>query len=385
MGKEYAVASDSGPIPSVVLLAGDDTISRERAREQVLDRIRSERGDITVEAYDSDQSGVGEFAERILTPSLFGGVRVFTIRHLEQLGEPDLSSLLTVAGYGLTDEYLLMEADKASERTAKAFASFRRKLGTMAKKKPETVSVVSFSKPPDYRIAEWLASNVPTLLGRSIRRQEAELLVDLVGADFDTLRAELDKVDLFLEPGEAVTVRAINEVVEGTRAAAGYELAQALGAKDLARAMTVLDSLFSTSFYAPSCLWALHRHFWALYRIRAFAERSPETIDGFERAQRSRDRNAQSEFGVAIGVAAGLMAEGQGNRVYPMLIKPKLVEQARSFADTHLRAVFRWLRDIDVGVKTGWVDATLPMMQAFCVRVVRGPSCRADLDAYTAA
>ncbi|MBD3240362.1 MAG: hypothetical protein GF331_07240, partial [Chitinivibrionales bacterium] len=364
--------------PYAVLLVGDDTISRERYRGSLLERIRQARGEISIEAYDSDRETVADFVERAMTPSLFGGVRVFTIRHVEQLAKQDLEALTRLIGTPLPDEYVVMEADKPSERAA-AFASFTKRVGKLAKSSDSRVSTVSLAKPPEYKIAEWLVSNTPQILGRRIGRREAEYLIDLVGSDFDALRSELEKLDVYLDDGEPITSAAIGEVIEGTRAVGGYELAQALGRKDVSRALTVLDGLFSVQFYAPAVLSAIYRHFWALHKIHLLGRGEPQVITDFLRAQRSYDRDTQSRLGVRIGSVAGLMNESQGNRVYPMLIKPRLVEQSRSFDEAHYRAIFEWLGDIDVGVKTGRIEATLPMMQLLCVRVVQGPSVPEDL------
>jgi hypothetical protein len=97
------------------------------------------------------------------------------------------------------------------------------------------------------------------------------------------------------------------------------------------------------------------------------------------------DRNGQTAPGVAIGKASGLFDEKQPTKVYSILIKGKMVEQARSFGDSHLRAVLHWLRDVDVGVKTGRVDPSKSTMQLLCVRIVHGPDGSSDRNVYAAA
>ncbi len=370
-------------IPYATLLVGDDTITRGRHRSALLERIQRTRGEITLEAYDPDRETVADFTERAMTPSLFGGVRVFTIRHVEQLSKQDYAALETLIGAGLPDEHVILEADKPSERAA-AFSAFVKTVGRLAKSSNGAVAAASFVRPPEYKIAEWLVSNTPQMLGRRIGRREADYLVDLVGSDFDALRSELEKLDLYLDDGQPITTDAIGEVIEGTRAVGGYELAQALGRKDMKRTLSVLDSLFSVQFYAPTTLGAIYRHFRALYKIHLLGRAEPRVITDFLRSQRSRDRDTQTRLGVRIGVAAGLMTESQGKRVFPMLIKSRLVDQARSFDEAHYRAVFEWLGDIDVGVKTGRIEATLPMMQMLCCRIIQGPSSPEDRRVYAA-
>jgi len=371
----------AGALPFFTLLAGDDTVSRERARTQLLDRIRAARGEITVEIFDSEQQTVAGLTERVLTPSLFGGVRVFVVPHAESLDTEELAELEQLLGASLTDEYVVVEGDKPGE-DHKALAGFVRKAEKRAKEAAGACQVVTLLKPPPWKTADWLVANTPVLFGRRIDRADAEYLVERAGDDYDMLRSELEKIDLYLDEGKPVTREAIAGIVEGTREAAAYELAQALGRKEIGRALGLLDSLFSSSFYPPACIGAIYRHFWSLLRIRAFEQKEPETVRAFMRAVQGRDRDGQTGPGVAIGKAAGLFDERQPGRVYSILIKSRLVEQARSFSDDHLRAVFRWLHDIDVGVKTGRIDAGKPMMQALCIRVVRGPERPEDERAY---
>ncbi len=364
----------------VTLLIGDDTISRERQRQHLLARIQAAHGDVSIESYDTDRETVSDFVERIVTPSLFGGVRVFTIRHAEGFTTDQIESLRLVLKTELPDEFLVVEAGAYKERTQKAFASFVKDAKKNEKK--GSIAVHTFTKPPEYRVAEWLVSTVPSLMDRRISRTDAEYLVDLVGSDFDAIRSELDKIDLYLDEGQPLTRKAIDEVVQGTRSVGAFELAQALGRKDLARAMSLLDGLFSANFYAPLCISALYRHFWSLFKIRALYSSQRDVFEKLRRAQRGRDRQAQNRLAFEIGCAAGLLAEGQANRVYPVIIKSGVIDQALTFPVEHLRAVFRWLMDVDVGVKTGRVDATLTFMQLLCVRIVRGPSEPEDLHVY---
>ena len=279
----------AGALPFFTLLAGDDTVSRERARTQLLDRIRAARGEITVEIFDSEQQTVAGLTERVLTPSLFGGVRVFVVPHAESLDTEELAELEQLLGASLTDEYVVVEGDKPGE-DHKALAGFVRKAEKRAKEAAGACQVVTLLKPPPWKTADWLVANTPVLFGRRIDRADAEYLVERAGDDYDMLRSELEKIDLYLDEGKPVTREAIAGIVEGTREAAAYELAQALGRKEIGRALGLLDSLFSSSFYPPACISAIYRHFWSLLRIRAFEQKEPEKVRAFMRAVQGRDR-----------------------------------------------------------------------------------------------
>ena len=56
-----------------------------------------------------------------------------------------------------------------------------------------------YARPRDYEVARWLSGNAMRLFGRNLAPVDAEYLVDLVGYDFDALRSELEKIDLYLD------------------------------------------------------------------------------------------------------------------------------------------------------------------------------------------
>jgi hypothetical protein len=164
-------------------------------------------------------------------------------------------------------------------------------------------------------------------------------------------------------------------------------VADALGHRDVPRALRGLESMFASSFYAPLLVSALFRHFWMLLKMRGFEAQQPKVVDAFVRASKSWDRDAQNAHGATIGKAIGLFDpavsdKALGGKIYAQMIKPDLIGQARAFSPEHLRAVIRWLHGVDVGVKTGRFDATLTSMQLLCVRIVRGPGCAQDERAY---
>ena len=87
---------------------------------------------------------------------------------------------------------------------------------------------------------------------------------------------------------------AIESVSGATRTPSAFELARALGARNLPLALDIVDSLFASSFYAPPCTAAIFRHFWGLFRIRAFAKSHPDVMKRYLGG--SGRYNAQTEI-----------------------------------------------------------------------------------------
>jgi DNA polymerase III delta subunit len=361
----------NGETPRFTVLTGDDTIGREKAREELTRRLREQHGEILVERYDSSREPFEAYTERMLTPSLFQEVRLFSIRHVNELNARDLKRLGGMFTADLPDAYCLVEIDEQVKRKD-SLARIAKALDIKAleKKNPGVYSYLTFAKPPEYKIPEWLANQAAVLLNRTISVSNAAYLVDCVGPDLDALYSELQKIDIHLPANAPIDKQAITAITGATRAMSVYELARALGAKDGSRALEIIDSLFASTFYAPTALAAIFRHFWALLRIRAWAQANPVDIKLY--IGKKAPYAKQNEIAHAIGVAAGLLAQGDTvKKAYPVVVLSGVVEQARAYSNAQLERILEWLRDMDVGVKTGRVNANRHAIEMLCYRILR--------------
>jgi DNA polymerase III delta subunit len=362
------------------LLCGDDTILREKARADAIAAACAGRPDTPVERYNADDNDFSSFSERIITPSLLSSARIFHISDVHLLDEKDLALLSGLFGYDLPDACVIMESDRLrAERTKKSkdaglskkYLAWLDAFEDKASGSPARFSVKEFVKPPDYKMAEWVVAQVPFLFGRRIAKADAEHLIDLVGLDTAMLHSELQKIDLYLPDKAVIDQTVIDEVAGATRLMTPFELAAALGRKDLARALEIIGSIYTANVYLPLFVGAIFRHFWSLFKISEFAKVKPDVVRGFRASLKSYNRQLQEETGVAIGAAAGLFSEKQVKSVYPVLVKSGIVDQALSFETKQYKAIFAMLKDYDTGLKTGRADDSKTGFELFCYRIVR--------------
>ncbi|MBD3317056.1 MAG: hypothetical protein GF344_14815 [Chitinivibrionales bacterium] len=358
----------SETIPKVAVYVGGDAIGRRTARDELLRAIQELHGEVGHDRFDRGSDNIDTFIERMITPSLFESVRVFSLRHADGLSQGDLGRLAEAITYDIPDVYLLIDIDEGAGKDASKVLK-RLRIKELTKKNGERYALYEFAKPPDYKMAEWLSERTPRLFGRRLSREDAEYLVDLVGTELQVLYSELQKMDIHLQPRAAFDRQSIDSIIGATRSMSSFELARALSAKNFPRVLEVLDSLFSTTFYAPSCLSVVFRQFWVIRKIRAYAKANPDKI---KRYFGSRQYKVRNEIAHEIGVAAGLLQpKDPPGKAYPLVIKSGIVEQARTFGDRHLELIFGWLRDFDVGVKTGKIAPTAGTFQLLCYRIVR--------------
>ncbi len=353
----------------VLVLSGDDTVGREKARDEFVHTIEETNDSIEEERFDGGREAFASFVERMMTPSLFQSVRVFSVRHARNLSPQDCESLTDVLGMDIPDVYLIVELDDKKKKGAKdVLAALGIKGGRSTP--PAGVKYLDFIRPPDYKIPEWITERVPSLFKRTISKKDAEYLVDLVGPELDTLYSELQKIDIHLPPKAAIDREAIDGITGATRTMNVFELARALGKADLPRALEIVDSLYSATFYPPTLVTALFRHFWALFRIRIYAKKNPARIKRF--LDKRGAYNEKNEIGHEIGVAAGLLRPNDPvKKAYPIVILSGVVDHARTYKDPHLKCILRWLREFDIGIKTGKVAGTKEDVQILCFKIAR--------------
>lgn len=356
-----------------LVFAGNETLGREQARRDFAEQITARHTDCTELRFDASMEPFTSFYERMITPSLFGGTRIFLVPHAEELDDHDLGLLVGVLDYHLDDVYVLVEAEiiEGGKKTRVAFEKFLKTCEKAKKSAPSIISIEKFARPKEYEMAAWLMQRTPVLFGRRISKPTAERLLDLVGFDLDTVCSELQKIDIHLPAGEAVSTDAVEYITGASRAMTTFELAAAVAKKDLPRAYEIITSLFSGSVFAPQCVSAIFRQFWAMLRIREFAEANPREVASFLNNTNPSQRQERNAIGLRIGVAAGLLRPDEERKVYPVMILSGIISHARSFSKRHLQSIIELLYDFDTGIKTGRIEGDRASLELLCYRIVR--------------
>ncbi|HEX2955732.1 MAG TPA: DNA polymerase III subunit delta [Chitinispirillaceae bacterium] len=353
----------------VYFLNGNDNVGREQYRLRVLGSINKAYPQSIVVRFDHADGDFSAYTQGMLTQSLFQDTRIFIIAHGDQLADKELKQLDKILKSPPDDAFIIIEISE-EKKTTTGGALKKLQAEKRSKANPELFSLVDFQRPAEYKVSQWLTTQVSSLFGRSISKQDADFFIDLVGNDIDLLYSELQKIDLHLEPNEAINHDVIENIVGPSRQMTVFELASELGKKNFARALNIIDSLFSTTFSAPSMVTTLFRQFWAMLRIRKFAQTNPGVVKTYMKSK-GFNNPSQNEAALAIGIAAGLLKQGDIRKVYPVIIASGIVEQAHKFTDDELSQIIRWLLEFDVGVKTGRVVPGQYEVQMLCFKISR--------------
>ncbi len=349
-------------IPRVTIVTGDDPFAMDISKDKYLETIRDAHGRYTLESFDSANERIGDFTARAMTASLFQEIRVYCVLHAQSLSDKELAALDAALNYEIPEVFIFISAEIEKKSTVEK--KIKEGLRLKERAKDDTVSVQDVSKPKDYQIAKLIAERVPILYDRRIGMPEAQLLADTV--EYDLIYTELQKIDMALPPGAGIDRKIILEITGATRTMTVYELAAALGKRDLPAALRVLDSLLTSNLYAPLVVSAVFKHFWSILKIKKFLQKNPALLKRYNGGYET-----QTDAACEIGIAGGLITEKTKNRVYPVMILSGIVPQSQNFSEQGLINIIKLLQKYDVGVKTGKAYADTVSLQMLCYRIIR--------------
>jgi DNA polymerase-3 subunit delta len=116
--------------------------------------------------------------------------------------------------------------------------------------------------------------------GKAIALTAAQVLVDIVGRDLRRLDIEADKLASFMKDADRVTVEEVRAVAAASAEASVFELCDAVGERDVTKALRVLRRLLDAGETPLGIQAMLGRHVRALIGTRALAARgvAPEAM-----------------------------------------------------------------------------------------------------------
>ena len=158
--------------------------------------------------------------------------------------------------------------------------------------------------------------------GKTISEENAQVLVDIVGENRSMLEDQLEKICIFLNQKKEITMEAIQQVSSELKQFNIFDLQNALGVKDKAKALLVANNLLDNGAEPTFIITMLTRYFTGLSKITEL------------RSKNIPDRDAARVVGT-----------------HPYFY-PGYVRARSLFSDKKLVEVFRSLLKADVSIKT---------------------------------
>jgi DNA polymerase-3 subunit delta len=247
------IASPSSLRPGYVLL-GDEAFLYQRCRQGVLAALAPpESRDFSLHDLDLADTTIFDILDRAQTPSLMAPFQVLFVRGLKNLYGRGSKK----AEFEAIDAYfrspnpqavLLFVADhlriptdlrKMDYQDKERYEKIRETLG-------DWCGFVELARVEDIDAIKWVTT---TAESRSVKFEPdaARELVDALGADMMLIASEFEKLLLYVEGKNRVTLGDVETMVLAAKQRSLYELTDAISAKDRPRALLLLHGLLNAS------------------------------------------------------------------------------------------------------------------------------------------
>ena len=356
--------------PRVIVVQGNDMLGKEKVKEQIRERLYGAQPTFVENHFDSSHESLEEYLIRLITPTLFGDFRLFTLVHAQKFSVQETKQISTMIPLIGDDALLVLDYEFKGGKGGKRAAP--KELQLPKYKKSGEVLALDFATPKRYELAQWVSDQVRTLFNRRMSKDGAETLIDYIGEDVGQLYSELQKLDIYLPEGAPVDKEAIEAVSGVIAQSSPFDLANALGHRKWNHAYPIINRLSPKSEMKPGdvlpVLSILYRHFWKLYKIRCYAEENGRHAMSYFSAQYKQKSAVAYEIGTATGI---IDSKSPAGRAYPVMVIPDVIGQARNYKRSEFLSLFTLLLTYDREVKTGVIRATQQNFSQLCFQIIR--------------
>jgi DNA polymerase III subunit delta len=307
---ELSRSMEKGEIAPVYYFHGDEPYLMGRAVKRLLDLTApADSRDFNMDVFYGKECRGDEIAAAAQTLPMFAERRVVLVRRSGELSASAQESLAEYVADPSPSTCLIFEGEKIDQR--KKFFLEIKKNGNL----------VEFKRLYENQLGPFIREEAAAR-GKKVEPAALEMLVYLSGNNLQELAAELEKVATFIGHRDMIRVADIKEIVSDTKVDSIFELTDAVGGKDLARALRSLNTILRDGEAPLMVLAMLARHFRQLWRVKELCNRGVPSAE--------------------IGKAAG---------INPYFIKG-ILEQARNFRIVEFKGIFDRLFATDLALKS---------------------------------
>ncbi|HEY2743759.1 MAG TPA: DNA polymerase III subunit delta [Polyangia bacterium] len=255
---------EPGPL---YFLYGKERYLLDRAVDLLRARVLDPRTkDFNYELFYGKDAGAARIAQAARTLPMMARRRLILVRDADEMKADELAGLSSYVSDPAPETCMVFVAEKADQRL-KFFSAFK-KHGTLVKLDP-----LYERQLPDFVRGEARARGV------TIAPDAVTMMVDEIGAELGQLADAVERLAIFIGDRKEVSAEDVEKVVATTRQRSVFELANAVGAGDRARALAVLSSMLGARESGVRIVAMLARHLRQLWITSELLQR---TRDKFE-------------------------------------------------------------------------------------------------------
>ena len=299
-----------GDIGPLYYVYGDEPYLVERGVKRLLERaVSPDFREFNLTVFYGGEAKGDEIIEAAQTLPMFAERRVVLVR---KSGALSAAALETLAGYvqdPVPSTCLVFQGEKIDQR--KKFFVELKKNG----------SLVEYKRPYENQLGPFIREEAAAH-GKRLEPAAIELLAYFVGNNLQDLATQVEKIALYVGSREHVRVDDVKAVASDTKVDSVFDLANALGEKNLDKALRTLQTILRDGEAPLMVLAMMTRHFRQLWRVRELVDRKVPSQE--------------------ISKAAG---------VHPYFIRG-VMAQAGGYAPSAFRTIFERFFATDLALKT---------------------------------
>lgn len=300
-----------GEIHPLYFLYGDETFLIDEALQTLKVAALGEEGsrDFNLDVFHGAEADSGAIRDAVETLPMMSRVRVVVVKDAQELSDKDWERLMPLVDRPVHTTAFICVASRIDKRKKHI------------KRFLEKGVVVEFRRPFDNQIPDWIAT-IARKHGLKMGRDAVELMRQLVGSNLQDIDAETAKLAQYLGERQTATADDVLQVVSRVRLESVFDLTDAIGRNDRARALDCLVNLLDHGQSEVGVLALVSRH----VRILKL---------------------------VSDGMREGLSGQRLSSRagISPYFLR-SYVEQARSWNDRKIDHTFQALIDTDRALKS---------------------------------
>ena len=320
---ERAVAK--GEVAPLYFLYGDEDFLLERSVQRLIGKlVPPDSRDFNFTQYFGKECRAEQVIEDAMTMTMFAGRRVILVKRAEEL-PPEALELFA--------EYLCSPAPECCIVFQAAKIDLRRKFFAELKKAD---LLVEFKKLRDENLPGFVRKEAESS-GWRIDPEAVDLLVYYTGNNLRELVSQIEKLAAFTGERKLITIDDVRVMASDTKTDTVFELANALGSRDLARSYRQLQLLLRDADAPYMLVGALARHFRQLCLIREMQQK----------------KCGRSEISKSL-------------KINPYFLDGMLAQAGR-FRLGEFQRIFSQLHEVDLGIKSGGRHEALLEMLLYTV------------------
>jgi DNA polymerase-3 subunit delta len=213
--------------PSVFLFVGNDGYSKEKEIEEISGSLfDGSSRELDYKVFYGGEADAREIIDYINTVPFAASKRLAVVKGFDKLPQEEKARLIASIEKPLKSACLVLETGGNFEYS----------------RLPGHVKVRRFAEPADSQVLPWM-KKILASKGKAIQGKAAMILKELRGKDLASLSQELEKLSLFVGERKEVEAADVEAVVEKSLTASAFDLADAVEAKDVNKALDIVSGL----------------------------------------------------------------------------------------------------------------------------------------------